>query len=349
MLELCRRALEQPLGTPPIAELAGRRAPIVILISDASRDEPREAMLQALLEQIGRDRVSLVVAAGTHTHGGDVVPPAFRDLPCVVHDATRGPFVDLGITERGTRVRLLEAVARAGLVIGTGRIRPHYFAGFSGGAKSVFPGCAALEDALTNHRLKADATARLGRVEDNACRLDLEQAAQKLPGTFVVLNVLADAYATPVAAASGHPVLAHRALLAEARASFTVRAPRAKVVVVADVPPVTSTLYQASKLLPPAGALLEPGGVVVCVAECSEGTGPLERVNEGIYRLGVRRHLPERHRVLIVSELEAARVADTYAEHAGSLEAALARAFAITQTSQASLLWRAGECIAEAA
>jgi len=243
---------------------------------------------------------------------------------------------------------LLRELVDADLVVCTGRLRPHYFAGWSGGLKSVFPGCAAAQDALANHRLKADSSARLGRVEGNVCRQDMEEAALLLPTPVFLLNVLCDVDGTPVDASAGDPVAAHRALAPAARERFVVRAPRAPVVVVADRPPVSSSLYQASKLLPPAGAILEDGGVVIVVADCSLGTGPLARVNEGIYELGVRPQLPARHRVVLVSELPDETARTTYAEPAPGLGAAIEDAFLRTGSERAVVLWRAGEMVCEA-
>lgn len=347
--ELCRRALAAPIGAARLDELSRSARRIAVIVSDASRDEPRAEMLRALREVLPWDRVTLVVASGTHAPTGGVIPEQYSDRPCVVHDASdESRLVELAPTERGTRVRLLRDLVEADLVVATGRIRPHYFAGYSGGLKSIFPGCAHRDDALTNHRLKADVTARLGRVEGNVCRADMEAAARSLAGTIFLLNVLSDVEGTPVAAAAGDPIAAHRELLARARELFLVRAPRASVVVVADRPPVSSSLYQASKLLPPAGAILEDGGVVVIVADCRNGTGPLERVNRGIYELGVRPQLPARHRVLLVSELSREIVASTYAEHAPSLRDAVQDALAKTGSQRAVVLWRAGELVCEA-
>jgi lactate racemase len=345
---LCRDALRAPVESPPLESLARQARRIAVIISDASRDEPRAEMLDALFRIVPRDRVRIVVASGTHVGGGSVVPEPYRDLPSFVHDSTRlEQMVALGTTERGTPVRLLREVADADLVVVTGRIRPHYFAGFSGGTKGIFPGVADRDGALANHLLKADLSARLGRVDDNVCRLDMEQAALRIRGVAFVLNVLADVEGNAVAAAAGHPIAAHRALLGRARELFTIRAPRSRVVVVADRPPVTSSLYQASKLLPPAAALLEPGGTVIVVAECDQGTGPLDRVNQGIYELGVARQLPPGHRVVLVSMLAPEIVRRTYAEPAASLSEALDRALSAHATNRAVLLWRAGECIAE--
>lgn len=88
------------------------------------------------------------------------------------------------------------------------------------------------------------------------------------------------------------------------------------------------------------------------VAECTDGTGPLERVNEGIYALGIRDKLPA-HRVVLVSELAEATVAKTYAEYAPSLRVALEDALRRHPTSgpagrgRIPLLWRAGEAVTE--
>jgi nickel-dependent lactate racemase len=344
-LDACRAALARPVDSPLLSELAASARRIVVIVSDESRDEPRQALLSAIREQVPWDRVTLVVASGTHAASDRAVPDAHRDRPILVH-GPETPVTDLGRTPRGTRVRLASTVVDADLVVATGRIRPHYFAGYSGGAKAVFPGVALAEDALENHRLKADETARLGRVSDNACRLDMEAAVRLLPAPVFLLNVLADVEGNVAAASAGHVVAAHRSLLPRAKALFSVPAPRARVVVVADRPPVSSSLYQASKLLPPAGALLEDGGVVILVADLELGIGPMERVNRGIYELGVRPQLPARHRVLLVSRLGASAAHGLYAEPRESLDAALREALAVTASARAVGLWRAGELVA---
>jgi nickel-dependent lactate racemase len=345
VVELCRGALLSPVASPPLDRLAQGARRIAVIVSDESRDEPRSDMLRALREVLPWDRVTLVVASGTHEASHRAVPDEHRDRPVVVH-GSGSTVVDLGRTTRGTRIRLLDVVAEADLVVATGRVRPHYFAGLSAGAKAIFPGVALAEDILANHLLKSEPSARLGRVHDNACRLDMEEAARALPGAAFLLNLLCDVDGTPIAAAAGDLVAAHRALVEPARRTFTVQAPRSPVVIVADRPPVSSSLYQASKLLPPAGALLDVGGVVILVADLAQGIGPVERVNQGIYQLGVRPQLPAQHRVLLVSELAEEIAARSYAEPRRSLHAALDEALAATGATRAVALWRAGELIA---
>ena len=255
--------------------------------------------------------------------------------------------VDLGATPEGTRVRLNQAVVRTDLVVSLGRVRPHYFAGYSGGVKGVFPGCGHSPDVRQNHRLKADPTARLGVIEGNRCRADMEAAAALLPTPMFLLNVVADCDGLAVDAVAGDIVLAHREATRRAAPWFQVRAPRARVVVTSDCPPVTSSLYQASKLLPPAGAILEEGGTAVLVADCREGTGPLDIVNRGIYELGVRLAMPAEHVIRLVSELPPDVADRTYARRADSIEGALRDAGVDPTRSLEGLvvLWRAGEMI----
>lgn len=350
LIDLCRRALAEPVASPPLAELARGAGRIAVVISDASRDEPREEMLQALLEVLPPGRVTLVVASGTHQGDSSVVPVRLRALPCVVHDASRlDRCVDLGSTREGTRVRLLREICEAELVVVTGRIRPHYFAGWSGGVKGVFPGCGYRDDVLANHQLKADPSARTGAADGNRCRLDMEDAARKIPGRLFMLDVLCDCEGTAVAAAAGDAVAAHRQLAARARELFEVSAPRSPVVIVADRPPVTRSLYQASKLLPPAGVVLADGGTVIVVAECDHGTGPLSRVNDGIYRLGLVPQLPPRHDIVLVSSLPASIVATTYARAGTDLPGELDAALRAHDVDRCVLLWRAGEMVARLA
>lgn len=352
--ELAADALSAPVGCAPLSQDVPSSARVVVVVSDATRDEPRMELFRALrreLSHVPDARVSLVVASGTHTprDAGTVIDADVRARhPVHVHDGHRADgVVDVGTTSRGTRVRIARAIAEADVVVTTGRIRPHYFAGMSGGTKGIFPGCALAVDARQNHLHKAHPQARLGRLDDNPCRLDMEEAARLLPARLFMLNVVADCDGAYTHAFAGDIVEAHRAASRAAAPAFEAEAGPARVIVTSDLPPVTDSLYQASKLLPPVGAVLEPGGTAIVLAACPEGIGPLETVNEGIYRLGIRHHLPEGHVIDLVSSLDEATVARSYARYASSLAAALARAGvpAAGPVEGVAVAWRAGELV----
>jgi nickel-dependent lactate racemase len=330
-----RAALAAPVGAPPLASLATPRTRALVVVSDASRDEPRLALFRAVRAALGAvpdDRIAIAVANGTHAPG----ELARLGLPAellarhrlVNHDGRAPELVEVGRTARGTRVRVNPCLLEADLVVATGRVKPHYFAGFGGGAKAIFPGLGHGDDIRQNHLLKAEPGARLGAVEGNPCRDDLEEAARLVPRPAHLLNVV-EVGGAIVGAVAGDLVAAHRAGVAIARPLCEVRAARADVVIVSAPLPVSGSLYQASKLIPPAGLLLADGGVVIVAAECPDGTGPLAVVNEGIFALGVSRYLPKRASVILVSGMDEGTVAKTYARFVPSLEAAIAEAFRI--------------------
>ncbi len=326
-------ALARPVGARRLGELATSRTRAVVIVSDASRDEPRAELFEAVRAELAAlpDRqITLAVANGTHQPGPverlGLPEGALRRHRVVNHDARdEAQLVEVGRTARGTRLRVNRCLVEADLIVTTGRVKPHYFAGYGGGTKGIFPGLGAEADIRQNHLLKADPGSSLGRVDLNPCRDDLEDAARRLGRETFMLNVV-EAGGVITGAVAGDLVAAHREGVRLLRRWVEVRAAPAPVVVVSAPLPVSGSLYQASKLVPPAGLLLQDGGVVIVAAECPEGTGPLKTVNEAIFTLGVRRFLPERYTLLLVSGMDEATVSQTYARHAPSLEAAVAEA-----------------------
>ncbi len=334
-------ALRGPVAAPPLRELAAKAGRALVILSDASREEPRAALYAAVRRELSAlpdDRVVLAVANGTHGPARLEelgLPPEVLSRHRIVNHDGRDPgaVVELGCTARGTRVRVNRCVLEADLIVVTGRVKPHYFAGWGGGAKGIFPGLGFAEDIRQNHLLKADPASGLGRADGNPCREDIEEAVRLAGRPAFLLDVIEISGAV-MGAVAGDLVLAHREAVRRARPHCERRAEPADVVVISAPLPVTGSLYQASKLLPPAGTLLRDGGVVVLCAECPEGIGPggPEVVNRAIFELGVRRYLPPRCAVLLVSGMPPEEVARTYATYAPSLEAALAEALHVAGT-----------------
>ncbi len=326
-------ALAHPIGARPLADVASSRTRAVVIVSDASRDEPRTELFAAVrraLASVPDDHLTLAIANGTHGPAKlerlGLPADVLRRHRVVNHDARDdASMVDMGRTSRGTRLRVNRCVAEADLVVTTGRVKPHYFAGWGGGAKGIFPGLGHDEDIRKNHELKADPASALGHADGNPCREDIEEAVRRLGRDTYMLNVV-EAGEAILGAVAGDLVYAHREGVRMARPHCDVEVDRADCVVVSAPLPVSSSLYQASKLVPPAGIFLREGGTVIVAAECPEGTGPLRVVNEKIFDLGVRRYLPERYRLFLVSGMDEATVSATYATFAPSVEWALEQA-----------------------
>ena len=319
--DVLAQALATPVGAPLLeARLAAVRS-VCVLVPDHTRKDVAEALLPLVLPLLAGRRISVGVATGKH-------PPGAPPVGAWVHDARSDALIPVGQTPAGTTVAYPKAVLEADLRLLLGEIRPHYFAGYAGGAKLLFPGVAGEAGIWQNHRLKATPGARLGVVDGNPCRQDMEDAAA-LAGPSYLINVVRGASGQPVFAVAGDPVAAHRAGVAHARAVFEVQippGPRFDTVLVSDTHPVSASLYQACKLLAPAGALLADGGTVILAVACTEGLGPVEVINEAIYRLGLVHSLPARHRVVLVSERSRSSVAETFATYAPDVETALAMA-----------------------
>ncbi|HWN70786.1 MAG TPA: lactate racemase domain-containing protein, partial [Haliangium sp.] len=226
-------------------------------------------------------------------------------------------------TERGTPVKLHRCLVETDWIIATGRIKPHYFAGFGAGCKTIFPGLGANREIRINHELKREPMARAGVLDGNPCRDDLEEAVARLAARKFLLNVVIDDRGGAQAAVAGDIRAAFRVGAQACERLYRVAAPRASVVIVSDALPLTGSLYQASKLVAAAAGLLRDGGTMIVVAACPEGIGPVDTVNRGIYELGLVPRLPPRHRVVLVSELGREVVATSYCAWAPSVESAL--------------------------
>ncbi len=329
---LIAAALDAPIGRPRVEAMVRPRDRVTIIVSDTTRLEPRAAFLAALRARITDVRWTLAIATGTHGPlGGDAlaqlaIPPELAaDMSVVDHDGHDDrDLLDLGVTALGTPVRLHRCAVEADLVIATGCIKPHYFAGFGAGVKAIFPGLGAASGIRINHRLKTAAGARAGTVEGNPCRADLEAAVALLATPTFLLDGVLGPDERVHAAVAGDPVYAFRVGAELARPWFTVRAAPASLVIASDGLPMTASLYQAAKLAAAAAPLVAAGGMLVLVAECFEGIEPLDIVNEAIFRIGVMPRLAPGVTLGLICALPRDQVSRTLLQPIDSLDALLA-------------------------
>jgi nickel-dependent lactate racemase len=329
---LLASALDHPVDAPRLDDQVAAAARVLVVVSDATRAEPRGLLVGAVLARLpASTRITVAVATGTHAPSpledlaSELAPADRRRIAgWVNHDGRdRSALVRLGTTTRGTPVTVNRALLDADLVVATGCIIPHYFAGFGAGSKAIFPGLGGSVEVRINHRLKMEPGSRAGVVDENPCRADLEEGAALLPRPAFLLNAVLDDDGAARAAVAGDLRRAFRAGARLCDPLYRVTAPSSRRIVVSGRGPVTASLYQASKLVAAAAPLLAPGGTIIVVAECDQGTGPLDIVNHGIYDIGIKPRLPRDHRVVLVSGLARDDVERTYCEWAPSVEDAL--------------------------
>lgn len=287
-----RQALTQPIASERLADLARSADKVLILTSDHTRPVPSAITLPLLLEEIRLHNpgVSIKILVGTGFHRlttrAELLDKFGQDLvqneQIIVHDSTdRSRLVHKGTLPSGGELWLNSLVDWADLIIAEGFIEPHFFAGFSGGRKSVLPGIAAAETVLANHcsEFIASPYARTGILEGNPLHVDMLFAADAARLAFI-LNVALDADKKIIRAFAGHPDKAHRAGCSWVGKRAEVSRVAADIVITSNGGyPLDQNIYQAVKGMTAGEACVRPDGVIIMAAACEDGHG-----GEAFYR-----------------------------------------------------------------
>lgn len=281
--EEVRRALADPIGTPRLRDIVKPGEKIAIVTSDVTRPLPSYKVLPAVLDELaaaGVDLADVCVVFGLGSHrkqtteemkklvGADV----FARVRCL--DGDPADCVHLGATALGTPVDITRVVAEADRRIGVANIEYHYFAGYSGGAKSIMPGVSTRAAIQSNHSRMVLPEAAAGRLDGNPVRMDIEEAMKFCPLDFIV-NVVLDEKKEIIKAVAGHCVEAHRAGCRFLDSLYRKEIPSRADIVIASQggSPKDLNLYQTQKALDNAKHAVRKGGVIILVGSCREGLG----------------------------------------------------------------------------
>jgi nickel-dependent lactate racemase len=280
---LLTEALAHPIGTPRLRDLARPGQKVAVVTSDLTRPCPSERLLPLVLEELRvagvRDAdVTIVLGLGLHRPmtaaeleaavGSDV----YRSFQVINHDPA--DTVRLGVTAANTPVEFFRPVVEADLRVCLGNVELHYFVGYSGGAKAIFPGCASKAAVSANHAMMVRPEAAAGRLAGNPVRADIEEGVALL-GVDFVLNVVVDGRHRIVGAFAGDVTAAHRrgCEMVAQRGKVAFGELADVVLVSAGGYPKDVNLYQAQKALDNAAYAVRDGGVIILAAECREGLG----------------------------------------------------------------------------
>ena len=283
--ELVRRALENPINSPRLSELARGRNNIVFLASDHTRPVPSRIIFPAMIEEIRRGNpraeVTALISTGCHRSTTEAEledkfgPGALAGHRVVIHDCDHSEVVKVGRLPSGADLLLNKLAVEADLLVAEGFIEPHFFAGFSGGRKSVFPGVTNRRSVMANHcsEFIAHPGARTGLLDGNPIHRDMVEAARQANLAFI-LNVVIDSGKKVIKAFAGHYDQAHRAGAAFLGGLAGVKAAPADIVITTNGGyPLDQNLYQAVKGLTAAEATVKPGGVIIMAARGEDGHG----------------------------------------------------------------------------
>ncbi|HBX68333.1 MAG TPA: nickel-dependent lactate racemase, partial [Chloroflexi bacterium] len=289
--EAIRKALENPIGSPLLRQLAAPGQRVCIVFTDITRASPDHLLVPALLAELEKagvkdEDITLLCGIGMHrpsstaekiTKLGSEIVNRYR----VIDNEPQNPaaLVDLGLTAGGVPVLAHRAAVEADLLIATGIVEPHQYAGYSGGRKTLAVGAAG--EALIAHThgpaFVDHPGTRLGRIEGNPFHEAITEAAQKA-GLRFILNVVLDDEKRILKVAAGDPELAFQELVTFAKSVYEVPIARQYDIAIGGVGfPKDSNLYQASRaptyLFFAPIPVVRPGGFFIIPARCEEGAG----------------------------------------------------------------------------
>ncbi len=290
-----REALSDPVDSPPLKELVNRsRGPatrVCIVFTDITRASPDYLLVPALLAELEAAGVrdeNITLLCGIGMHRPSTPEEKVAKLGQAVVDRYRvidnepqndGMLMDLGLTRGGVPVSVHRRAFEADLLLGTGLVEPHQYAGYSGGRKTVAVGAAG--EGLIAHThgpaFVDHPGTRLGRIEGNPFHEAITEAARRA-GLDFILNVVLDDEKQILCVKAGEPVETHRQLVSFARSVYEVPIPHQVDVAIGGVGyPKDANLYQASRaasyLFFAPTPVVKPGGFLIVPARCQEGAG----------------------------------------------------------------------------
>ncbi|MFP4647479.1 MAG: nickel-dependent lactate racemase [Candidatus Acetothermia bacterium] len=288
-------ALDEPIGSEPLKEIvknkkeAQREISVAIIIDDRTRACPDDLLVPVLVERLTEasikpENIKIIVATGLHEPpdeeeakglaGGKYLADG---IEYVGHDAVNSDLESIGKVSQGYEVEVNKYVAEADLKIATGFIEPHFFAGFSGGRKSVLPGVASKSSILANHSYEniGNENARTGVLRGNPVHEGASEAAE-LAGLDFVLNVVLNKEQDIVQAVAGD---FRKAFLAGVARDLDVSGigleKRYDAVLTTNSGyPLDQDLYQTVKGIYTASLVAGSGAPIIIASECSAGLGP---------------------------------------------------------------------------
>ncbi|MCB2357632.1 nickel-dependent lactate racemase [Clostridium estertheticum] len=284
--DIVNNALDNPIGSVKLEELVKGKKNLVLITSDHTRPVPSKVTLPILLRRIRSANpkidITILIATGFHrpTTRDEMINKFGQEIvdnEVIINHVSEdySNMVSVGILPSGGELLLNKVAMEAELLISEGFIEPHFFAGFSGGRKSVLPGVASAKTVMANHcsEFIASEYARSGVLLNNPIHKDMLYAAKKAKLAFI-LNVVIDSEKNVINAFAGDSELAHASGCKFVMELASVKAVKADIAISTNGGyPLDQNIYQSVKGMTAAEATCKDGGVIIMVSACNDGHG----------------------------------------------------------------------------
>ena len=285
--------IDAPIGSPALDEIIQPDESVLIVVSDATRASASAQVVHLLVRRLVQmgvmpPSISIIFATGIHravtaAEKRELLTPfiiqRIRTLDHDAYDASQ--LMQLGETEHGTPIEVNRALKDHAHVILTGAVGFHYFAGFTGGRKSICPGLASARTVEATHKLALDFErggrregVETGRLDGNAVHEECEEIAAMIAPSFLI-NTVVDERGRAARVYAGDWRAAHRRACAEYASDHSIRIDTKREVVIASCggAPYDINVIQAHKTLDMAARACREGGAIILVAQCTDGLG----------------------------------------------------------------------------
>ena len=277
------RSIREPIGAPPLRQVAQAGQKVVIMASDITRPVPSYKILPVIVDELNaagvKDQdITVLFGMGIHRahtpaeHEKLVGSEIYNRIVC--KDSTGDEYIRVGTSSRGTPYNISKTVLDADLLICTGNVEYHWFAGYSGGAKAILPGAANKETIRHNHSMISLPGGGTGVIEGNPVREDIDEIGKFVKIDYIV-NVVIDSGKRVLRCFAGDYIAAHRegCRYLDSVYSRPIDKKADIVLVSCSGYPKDINIYQAQKALDNANFAVRDGGTIVMVGACSEGYG----------------------------------------------------------------------------
>jgi nickel-dependent lactate racemase len=365
--EIVNRALDNPIGSATLEELVKGKKNMVIITSDHTRPVPSKVTMPILLERIRKVNpevdIKILIATGFHrpTTKEEMINKLGQEIvdnEVIINHFSEddSTLVRVGTLPSRGELLLNKLAMETELLIAEGFIEPHFFAGFSGGRKSILPGIASAKTVMANHcsEFIASEFARTGVLENNPIHKDMLYAAEQAKLAFI-LNVVIDSEKNVINAFAGDSKLAHEEGCKFVMELASVKAVKADIAISTNGGyPLDQNIYQSVKGMTAAEATCKEGGVIIMVSACNDGhggksfydnmaeAGSPREVLDRVIKIGRNETAPDqwefqilarildKYTVILVTDMcDPEMIKNMHMQHAFTFEEALERAFAI--------------------
>ena len=279
-------AMAAPEGGVTLRELAKGKNKVVLIASDHTRPVPSKVIVPPMLREIRAGNpnadITILISTGCHreTTKEELVSKFGQEIvekeKIIIHDCDDADnLVNIGMLPSGGQCLINRLAVEADLLVAEGFIEPHFFAGFSGGRKSVLPGIAARETVLANHCAEfiAHSKARTGILEGNPIHEDMLWAAKKANLQYIV-NVVLNGEKEVIYAVAGELESAHKKGTDFLFSLCGAETKPADIVISTNGGyPLDQNVYQAVKGMTAAEAAVKENGVIIMLAASNDGVG----------------------------------------------------------------------------